>query len=321
MLDKSPIVEKRDLELPSFLVDMKVDHTEEADAIGGRVGDWKNMVDEEQGIKGLGELLLNNMTYMSREQEDAFGLSVKEEIVNYLEGDPTKKIIFVVYIKNRGSGKYFTEKMIDVINPELRDRVSMWSWVDFHHKSVKDPENTDFYILDDSSNSGQQVLDLVRETVVGPISRAVDNLRSLVRGEVYSGTKVKLKLRLMVLTDKAKKDVEDFLEKKGLDLSPFFELDLYGNDLANSRMTTVEDILSQNGIEESDLQKPYLLLESHMGRRPTTTKIFFHKVQDNMPLCMVRGGMSHLTNVQPLIDQDEIDSIGKLYTHRSDMLI
>lgn len=304
--------------MPKFLRDMSEDYPDQALAISKRAQDWSKSIDDEQGINGLGDALLNNAEYVSKAEKEKFENSVAEEMKTFLDTHPEGKIICIVFMKKKGSGPFFYYNITSRLNEELRSRISMWSWVDIREKAVQKPEQNEYYIVDDSSNSGQQLNTMLFSTYIGALSDAAKQMSS--NHNFEEREKVKLRVRLMRISKKAREKMEKKYVDKN-DISPYCTIDFDENPGANKLVRTTDEVLETLGQTESDLAEPEFLMESHAGRNPTTLAIFSHKVPDNLPLSMVRGGYSQLSKVPPLIEKDEYDTLGGEYQHYSNVLM
>ena len=122
---------------------------------------------------------------------------------------------------------------------------------------------------------------------------------------------VDFRLRLMRMTSAVKRFAENQLQFFQQDGDVLVNMDMTENVLANRNMPTMNQVSDKLRIEEEDIENSGFFFQGHHGRRPATLGVFWHKVQDNMPIALIEGRDSK--QLPPLINKKNEEQIRVQY--------
>jgi len=295
--------------LPTFLSDMRKDHPGIVMDIESRLNDWCAAVDDKSGIPGFSKTILEHMEYVRREEIEEFVTSVAQEVKQIRETDPTRPIRFVSWDSEKGSGRWFYEQLSRSLSDSDRKNVDHISFTRVYDHEMDLPESPIYFYLDDAANSGQQVQQGIYafRSVIGK-----DGDGKLVQRS-KKGKPIDLHIRLLRITDHVKDFIDDqrhfFVDADGSDL---VIIDTDSNPLANQHMPTTQDVIDRLDLSKDEIDSTGMFFQGHHGRFPATLAIFWHKVQDNMPIALIQGRYS--SHIMPLITKENMSAIRTQYS-------
>lgn len=297
--DISPEKELR----PDFLEKLSEDYPEISETVSERLPSWIEGVDKYTGVTGTGEAILDEIRYVSKEEEIAFCKNIAADIVQDLDTDPTSKVLLAKYRGGNRSESYFQEMIVSEIPEQYRERISSPEGNNEHFASIRD-ENVKFvYHVDDSANSGQQIQGALFENLA-PVTE-----------EERSGLEVRS--YLFGITDQAKDNLEPFMvnnlqaelvEDDGQKIvwkSERYNTTVTINAPHTPDMSDVANQMVSDGKITED-KKGDVTFHAHHNRNVGTLLLFHHRLlQDNVASVLVEGRQGdHLlaNGVTPLFE-------------------
>jgi hypothetical protein len=147
-----------------FLTTLAADHPELAKSISDTIPQWREWMNTHIQHPKATEAILNSIDYISLEEMAQIIQDWGKEIVKVLTENPERKIVILSGVG--GSQQYFAQKVYQQIPENLQSRVSVDEGENRNRLGAMTRDfdsfiKTDFYLFDDSINSGQQVSGMV----------------------------------------------------------------------------------------------------------------------------------------------------------------
>jgi len=156
-----------------FIAKISQDHPKLSDKLRKAVPEWKKATDDYVGQPGFAAELLDQVDYVSSEEEQEIMASWVAEVHDYLQAHPNETISIIYY--HDGSDHFFSQQVLSKLTEADRERVHYGTCYDFGQdiRSTLLPAadkhlvdlDSQVWFFDDSSNSGDQLMDLIRISV------------------------------------------------------------------------------------------------------------------------------------------------------------
>jgi len=291
-----PTIESEKIRLPDFLLKLAIDYPEVADKIKAKLPQWKENVDRLMGIEGFSDIVLNQIEYISKEEEEEFFLQVREEIKSKLESNQALTIYFLIHSIRSRSGNYFFNAICNGLSDSNKERLKKVTAIEFNEMMDEGMVPTEIYFCDDSSNSGSQL-----------VGQTINLLPRFSRGEMgsSSGEKINLHIRLLRIDHKAEVKINDLLKR--LENAIEVSIDVEAKPIAN-----MKDIATHFGITSLSSPEQQYIFNTHHQMGIATLAIFYHKLQDNLsPLLIPGRAEKELAKhgIKPLFEQETENQI------------
>lgn len=251
-----------------FLEELALDNPSLAKQIKNTIPAWRSEINELFSHPTLADDLLNSIKYFSEKDTEIFCGKIAMEISEILSADSTKKVGLIVNDYTSESGNYFSKKVIEKLPKERQSNIEIISVKELYPEEAFGKIKNCFYV-DDSSNSGEQLISLLRKL------EEYQSYETKINNELH-----KIKIRLMAITEFARGKVNKTIqEQKGL---------LPNIDLKASHMPTFGEFIesypntkiqSKSTFEFDDQDEKNMKLEI-LG-------IFPHAIQDNLSRLLI----------------------------------
>jgi hypothetical protein len=315
-----PAPEEQDRHTYPFLAGLAEDHPQLAQEVTAKLPQWKQELGTYIGNTQAPEAMLQAMDYVSVKEMAEIVQGWVTEVQDLLHADPDRKIVFIKGIG--GSQRYFAELVYKQLPPELQSRVTVLGDDRSGNDITRLPRDfdtfvkTDFFLFDDSINSGQQLTGLVLPTFANmgrKLERQADeddrngDFFDLVYGRM--GKKPHLHIRTMRMTAyaedrittewKRRKSIND--KNRGASYPEALVLDLQ----AQKKMPTINEVLDPLDIEWPNGELPAPLFRQDQVVGWPILGMFATKIQDNLPAAMLKSKITP-PEIQPLFSQKDI---------------
>lgn len=258
---------------PNFLDELATDHAELAKRVEAAIPGWASAVDDFIGRDGFAAAVLHKIDYVSKRETDLFLQNVANEVAALLSRDP-KVCAKFLQVSCAGSAQFLFAQVLSRIPVALHDRVLLAECLETGiARDRRDGPPVEYFLLDDSANSGQQFNHLLT-----PIRSYVDAYRPPSRWRwSREPAPLVVHLRMIRMTDYALTHVLDPLKTRALSHNVPIVF-----DSTHKRMPVLTDVLSDFGIVARALTEPARSLMGGEERAPILG-FFSHRMQDNMP--------------------------------------
>lgn len=302
-----------------FVQKLAVDHPDLARSVQAKIGPWKAEMDIKTGRTDVGEALLQSIDYVSSSEIDSCVGRWAQEVTDALTQRPEQKIVILRGVG--GSQDHFGQRVYDQIPEALRDRVTIIGGDPMLNRmtgAAKDLDtflDTDFYLFDDSINSGQQVKNMLMPKFARMTDRIYDSAQAqscgqdffdLVDGKTH---KPAFRIRSMRITHYGQTQLEERWQlmqqsgEMGRMYGSVMDLDIQTAGI----MPTVNEVLAPLNIEWPDNDLPgYLYSQRHVAGDPIVG-FFATKIQDNLPGALCQSTMTP-KDITPLFDMRDIQT-------------
>lgn len=298
---------------PHFLEEMSKDYPDLAKRVTADLPEWEASVDKYLGLADSGKSIADAIEYTNWQEIRNSILRWREELKDILLGDPNKRAAVISIIG--GSTRYFANQVISELPEELRKRIDQITtveeadeYVSNHLPNENTHSPTDYFIFDDSSNSGSQLVTTINSFMGSVGEEAYNAANTRNQGSAYlkwlnntDAKKSNLYVRMLAMTDIAKKDSAaafNYHSTCSNKYPPVISLDIRAK-----KMPETMEVLKTLQIPKDRVTVDFKA--SHAGMMPTVLGIFAHKIQDNLPPVLLEGKRTN-SQIKPLFKATDI---------------
>lgn len=272
---------------PAFMQELSIDHPEIAAKVAKDIPRWCLEINTLAGHEGVGQAMLRGARYFSKREQDLYLQGVANEATSLLRQNRRKEVVFV-NLEGSGSGAYFFDLCMQRVPEELRSRVELKPITSVvYQQDRKAKRDVEYFALDDSANSGQQL-----QQLLGGMIRFAEHGHPPARrwGWPSPPKPIKFHLRMMAVTSHAEESQFDPVARRIKGKEGVISL-----DAKYEKMPLMREVFAEAGISLGSLSADALA-----GLRtvlpPAILGFFFHRMQDNLPYLFSAPsvGLTHL---------------------------